>query len=75
MANLCYQPICADFTIDQLSVYFPDRFTFIGMYGFLQENYQIQKKHNKELFFGYGFWIFTHTENGLAYKISMKFSN
>jgi hypothetical protein len=45
------------------------------MYGFLQENYQIQKKHNKELLFGYGFWIFTHTENGLAYKISMKFSN
>ena len=75
MANLCYQLICADFTIDQLSVYFPDRFTFIGMYGFLQENYQIQKKHNKELLFGYGFWIFTHTENGLAYKISMKFSN
>ena len=75
MANLCYQPICADFRIDQLSVHFPDRFTFIGMHGFLQENYQIQKKHNKELLIGYGFWIFTHTENGLAYKTSMKFCN
>ena len=75
MVNLCYQSICADFTNDRLSVYFPDRFTFIGMHGFLQENYQIQKKHNKELLFGYGFWIFTHTENGLAYKTSMKFCN
>ena len=75
MANLCYQPICADFTIDQLSVHFPDCFTFIGMHGFLQENYQIKKKHNKELLIGYGFWIFTHTENGLAYKTSMKFCN
>ena len=55
MANLCYQPICANFTMDQLSVHFPDRFTFIGMHGFLQENYQIQKKHNKALLFGYGF--------------------
>ena len=45
------------------------------MHGFLQENYQIQKKHNKELLIGYGFWIFTHTENGLAYKTSMKFCN
>ncbi|SVD52967.1 uncharacterized protein METZ01_LOCUS405821 [marine metagenome] len=61
--------------MDQLSVHFPDRFTFIGMHGFLQENYQIQKKHNKELLIGYGFWIFTHTENGLAYKTSMKFCN
>ena len=75
MANLYYQPICADFTIDRLSVHFPDRFTFIGMYGFLQENHQIQKTHNKEHLIGYGFWIFTHTENGLAYKASMKFSS
>lgn len=72
MANLCYQPICADFTIDQLSVYFPDRFTFIGMYGFLQENYQIQKKHNKELLIGYGIWLFTYTETGLDGKSDLK---
>ena len=72
MANLCYQPICADFTIDQLSVYFPDRFTFIGMYGFLQENYQIQKKHNKEFLIGYGIWLFTYTETGLDGKSDLK---
>ena len=72
MVNLCYQSICADFTIDQLSVYFPDRFTFIGMYGFLQENYQIQKKHNKELLIGYGIWLFTYTETGLDGKSDLK---
>ena len=75
MVNLCHQPIYANFAIDQLSIYCSGRFTFIGMHGFLQENYQIQKKHNKELLIGYGFWIFTHTENGLAYKTSMKFCN
>jgi len=45
------------------------------MYGFFQENYQIQKTLNEEHLIGYGFWIFTHTENGLVYKASMKFSS
>ena len=68
MVNLCYQPICANFAIDQLSIYFSGRFTFIGMHNFLQENCQIQKKHNEELLIGYGVWIFTYTEIGLGEK-------
>ena len=68
MVNLCYQPICTNFAIDQLSIYFPRSFTFIGMHNFLQENYQIQKKHNAELLIGYGIWIFTYTEIGLGEK-------
>ena len=68
MVNLCYQSICADFTTDQLSIYILGYFTFIGMHVFLQENYQIQKKHNEELLIGYGIWLFTYTEIGLGEK-------
>jgi hypothetical protein len=38
------------------------------MHVFLQENYQIQKKHNEEFLIGYGIWIFTYTEIGLGEK-------
>jgi len=72
LVNLCYQSICADFTTDQLSIYFPRSFTFIGMHNFLQENYQIQKKHNEELLIGYGIWLFTYTETGLDGKSNLK---
>ena len=72
MVNLCYQPICANFAIDQLSIYFPRSFTFIGMHNFLQENYQIQKKHNEELLIGYGIWLFTYTATGLDGKSDLK---
>jgi len=72
LVNLCHQPIYANFAIDQLSIYFPRSFTFIGMHNFLQENYQIQKKHNKELLIGYGIWLFTYTETGLDGKSDLK---
>ncbi len=72
MVNLCYQPICADFTTDQLSIYFSGRCTFIGVCSFLQENCQIQKKHNKEFLIGYGIWIFAYTNVGLDEKSDLK---
>ena len=72
MVNLCYQPICADFTTDQLSIYILGCFAFIGMHVFLQENYQIQKKHNEEFLIGYGIWLFTYTETGLDGKSNLK---